>query len=118
MGVGGEIQQNVFTHIGREIDQLRTGQLMMDRERGHFDIESEWLEAAHAFQFDRLDKMAGYPKRAFRNPEVQRITQRSHTNDIFRRQIGNRTFFFAFEVQTVGLDLAEMDFHWKMTKHE
>src|SRR5437868_15039500 len=106
MGVGGEIQQNVFTHIGREIDQLRTGQLMMDGEGGHFDIESEWLEAAHAFQFDRLDKMAGYPKRAFRNAEVQRITERSRAYDIFRCEIGNRTFLFAFEVQTVGVDLA------------
>ena len=84
---------------------------MMDGESVDFDVEPERLKAAHAFQFDRLNEIAGHPKRAFRDPEVQRVTQRPGADDIFRSQIENRTFLFAFKMQAVGLDLAEMDFH-------
>jgi hypothetical protein len=91
---------------------------MVDGKGLHFDVVAEWLEAAYAFQFDRLDKGAGDPKRAFGDPEVQRVPERPGALDLFRGQLRDRTFLFAFEMQAVGLDLPEMDFHLEMKNDE
>ena len=84
---------------------------MVDGEGRHFDVEAKRLEAPHAFQFDRLDEMARYPERAFRNPQVERVSQRPGADHAFRGQFGNRTFLPTFEMKAIGLDLTEMDFH-------
>src|SRR6266403_1835111 len=115
MRVGRKIKQDILTHVRGEIDQLRARQLMMDGEGVDLDVITEGLEAAHAFHFDRLDEIARYPKRAFRDPEIERITQRPGADDVFRGEFGNRTFLFAFEMQAISLDLAEVDLHKKMT---
>src|SRR5436305_2395762 len=101
----GEIQQNVFADVGSEIDQLRSRELVVDGKSMHLDVEPKRLQATHTFQFGRLDKIARYPERAFRDSEVERVTQRPGADDRFRRQLGNRAFLFAFKMQAVRLDL-------------
>jgi hypothetical protein len=83
----------------------------MNRERFHLDIEFERLEAADAFQFHRLGQGAGRPKGSFGNTEIERVSERPGANDVFAGEIGDGAFFLAFEVQPVGLDLAEVNFH-------
>src|SRR2546423_6731521 len=55
--------------------------------------------------------MAGDPERTFRDPEIERVTQRTRADDAFRFQFRNRTLFFALEMLALVLNLAEMDFH-------
>ena len=83
----------------------------MDRESLHLDVEPKRFEAADAFQFNRLREMTRGPERAFRNAEIERVAQRASAYDTFRRQIRNRKFLLALEMEPVGLNLAEMDFH-------
>src|SRR2546423_9968794 len=83
----------------------------MNREGGNLDFETEWLQASHAFELDRLSEVAGHPKRAFGDSEIERVTQRPGANDVFRGQLWNWAFLFALEMQALGLDLPEMDFH-------
>src|SRR5437588_1520016 len=83
----------------------------MDRESFHLDVEAKRFEAADAFQFNRLREMTRDPERAFRNAEIERVTQRAGAYDTFRRQIRNRTFLLALEMEPIGLNLAEMNFH-------
>lgn len=118
MRMRGKIQQNVFTNVGSEIDQLRAAELVVDGEGRHFDVEPERLQAPHAFQFHWLDEMACYPERAFRDSQIERVTQRPGAADAFRGELGNRTFLLAFEMETIGLDVAEVDFHKKMRNDE
>lgn len=113
-----QVQQNIFANVRGEIDDLGPGQFMMNRKGFHCDIERKRLEATHAFQFDRLRKHPCHPQSAFRDAEVERITERAGADDTFRSEIGNRAFLLTLEMEAVGLNLAEMDFHWQMTKHE
>src|SRR5437763_522516 len=83
----------------------------MDRESFHLDIEPKRFEAADAFQFNRLRETTRDPERTFRNAKIERVAQRASADDTFRRQIWNRTFLLALEMEPVGLNLAEMDFH-------
>ena len=106
-----QVEQNIFANVGREIDDFRPGQFVMDRERGHLDVEAKRLETANAFQFDRLREMTGDPKRAFRNAKIERVTQRPGANNSFRFQVGDRAFFRAFEMLALNLNLAQMNFH-------
>ena len=80
----------------------------MHGEIFHLDIERERLETPHTMQLDWLRDLAVRPERAIRNPEIERIAQGPGANHILRGELRNRTFFLAFEMQTVGRDLAEM----------
>src|ERR1700704_5213219 len=84
---------------------------MMDGEGRHLDVEPKRLQAPYAFHFDRLHEMARYPERPFRDPEIERVTQRPGADDVFRGKFWNRTFLLAFEMKAVGLDVAKMHFH-------
>ena len=76
MRIGRQIEQNVFSHERREIDHLRPGQLGVNGKSRHLDLERKRLETADATQFDRLRQRSVCPKRAFGNPDVERIAQR------------------------------------------
>ncbi len=84
---------------------------MMNSESGNFDVEPEWFEATDTFQFDRLRQVAGHPDGAFGDAGIERITERTRANDAFRLELGKWTFLFAFQVETISLNMAEMNFH-------
>src|SRR6476469_2977522 len=111
MRMRGKIEQNILANVRREIDHFRTGQLVVDRKRRHLDVEPKRLEKTDAFQFNRLGQMAGDPERTFGKAEVERVTQRTGAGDTFRFHLRDRTLFLAFEMLTLGLDLAQMNFH-------
>ena len=112
MWMRGKIQQNIFAHVGTEIDHFRAGQFVMNRKRGHLDIEPKRFETANAFQFNRLGEVARGPERTFRDAEIERVPQRAGADHAFRFQIRNRKVFLALEVLALFLDLAQMNFHW------
>ena len=55
--------------------------------------------------------MAGDPEGAFGNASIERITERTRAGHIFSLKLGNWTLLFAFQVETISLNVAEMDFH-------
>lgn len=85
----------------------------MERESFCLDLEWERFQTADASKFDRLSKRASGPQGALGNSQVERIPQRSRATDILRRQIGNRAFFLALEMQALRVNLSEMNFHWR-----
>jgi hypothetical protein len=80
------------------------------------DVEWKRFETANASKLDRLSERASGPDRPLGDSQVERITQRSGAADIFLGEFGNLAFFLALEMQTVGVNLSEMDFHGEMTK--
>ncbi len=83
----------------------------MQGESFRLDFEGKGFETADALELDRLSDLATGPQCAFRNSHVERIAERSGAADIFCCKIGDRRFFLAFEMHTVGMNLSEMDFH-------
>lgn len=84
----------------------------MDRKSFCFDLEWKRFETTDAPKLDRLSKRASRPHRSLGNSQVERIPQRSSAADILLREIKNRAFFLALEMQTVGVNLSEMDFQF------
>lgn len=111
MRVRRQIEQDIFAQIRREIDELRPGQFEMKGESFRLDVEWKQLETADALELDRLSELATGPQCTFRNSHVERVAKRSGAAHIFCREIGDRRFFLALEMQTVGVNLSEMDFH-------
>jgi hypothetical protein len=111
MRVGRQIEQDIFAQIRREIDQLRSGQIEMKRESFCLDLERKRFETADALKLDRLSERATSPQGAFGNTHIERVAERPGTADILCRQIGNGAFLLAFEMDTVGVNLSEMNFH-------
>ena len=109
--MGRQVQEKVFADVGHQVDDFRAGQLMVNGECGNFDIEGERFEAPDTFQLDWLRQMAGDPEGAFGNAGVERITERTRAGHIFRLKLGNWKLLFAFQVETISLNVAEMDFH-------
>ena len=83
----------------------------MDRKSLCFDIEWKRLEAPDAAKLDRLRQRASRPERSLGNSQVERIPQRSSAANILRREIENWAFFLALEMQAIGVNLSEMNFH-------
>lgn len=109
--IRGQIQQDILSNERREIDRLRPGKLGVEGELRHANRVHEALETGDARQLDRLRERAIGPKRAFGNPEVERKLQRARARDSLLLELGDGTFLFAFEVQAVGGDLSDMNFH-------
>ena len=118
MRVRWQIEQNILAHIRGEIDQLRSAQVVMDGKSFYRDLERKRLETTNAFQFDRLNERPRRPERPFGNPEVERIAQWPAANHVFGGKLGNRTFFLALQMESVGWNLAEMDFHSEKKDNE
>jgi hypothetical protein len=103
--MSGHVQQNIFPHVGREIDRLWTLQFRVQRKSRHLDIEHEFFQARNAAQLDRLLKRTISPKRARRNTDVEIIVQRTSTADSIGLQIREQAIFFSLKVQTFGWNL-------------
>jgi hypothetical protein len=84
---------------------------VVNGKRVHVDIERKRLETAHTFEFNGLGKRPGHPERSLGNPQVEGITKRAGADDAFGCELRDGAVFFALEMETVGLDLAQMDFH-------
>ena len=111
MRMGRKIKQNVFSHVRGEIDQLGTRQFLVDGERG--TSMSKGNGSRHRTHFNSTG-WASVPvthRAPSEIPEVQRVAERPSADDTFRGELGNRTLFFALEMQAIGLDMPEMDFH-------
>jgi len=113
-----QVQQDIFAQMWREIDHLRPGQIEVDRKSFCFDIEWKRIETPDAPKLDRLHERASRPERSLGDSQVERIPQRSGAADILRGEIGDGAFFLALEMQAVGVNLPEMNFHGEMTNDE
>ncbi len=71
------------------------------------------FETTNAPQLDRLSEIAAGPQGALGNSQVERIPQRAGATDILRLELGNRAFFLALEMQALGVNVPEMNFHWR-----
>ena len=107
-----QIQKNVFPHERRKINRLRAVQFGMNRKRRRLDVVNKFFETTNASQLDRLNKRAVRPERTFRNADVDLVFHRPEAVDSFRFQFRNEAIFFAFEVQALGGNLLQMDFHF------
>src|SRR4029434_6144426 len=77
----------------------------------HFDVERKRLQAADATQLDRLRQRTVCPERTFGNPDVEGIAKRSCATRLFGIELRNGTIFLAFQMQSFGRYLAQMNFH-------
>ena len=62
-------------------------------------------------ELHRLGQRAVCPERAFGDAYIERITQRPAADDVLHRHILERAFLFAFEMQSVGWNLPEVNLH-------
>lgn len=112
--VNREVEQNILSHEWREVDFLRTSQFDVDGEILHFDLKRETFEATDALQLDRLSELTVGPKRAFRNPCVERIMQRPGAARLLGTKLRQGTFFLVLEVQPFSGNLAQMYFQTRI----
>lgn len=109
--ISRETEENVLPHEWSEVDFLRAGQFDVDGEIFHFDLESETFEASDALQLDWLSELTVGPKRAFRNPCIERITQRPGAARLLGIKLRQGTLFLVLEMQPIGGNLTQMNFH-------
>jgi len=110
--MGRQIQKNVFPHERRKIDRLRAVQFGMNRECRRIDVVNKFFETTNASQLDRLHKGAVRPERTFRDADVDLVFHWPDAMHSFRFQFRDQTIFFAFEMQALGRNLLQMDFHF------
>src|SRR5207253_4846689 len=113
MRVGRQIQQDILAHERGDIDVLRAVQFGVERECRNPDFVLELFETGHAAQLNRLRNRSIGPKRAIGNSEVEGVTHWPDAANFRRRDVAERTIFFADEMQTFRRDLVQMDLHWR-----
>lgn len=107
-----QIQQKVFPHERRKIDRLRPAQFGVDRERRNFHVLDKFFETADASELDRLRERAVGPKRTFRHADVDFVLHRTGATNSVRFQIADQTIFLPLQMQSLGWNLFEMNFHF------
>ena len=112
MRIGRQIEQEIFPNERCQIDRFRSAEFMMDREIRNLDRVHETFETGNAGQFDRLRERATGPERAFGNPEIERVSQRTGANDFVPLELGDWAILLAFQVEAVGWNLSQMNFHF------
>ena len=83
----------------------------MNRERRDFDLVHEFFETANAGELDGLQQGAIRSQSTFSHSDVEAVSHRAGATDTFRLQLRNETIFFAFQMQSFGRDLLEVNFH-------
>ncbi len=109
--IGRQIQQDVFANERRQVDRLRSTKLGVQSEIPDFDDVGELLQTGHANHLDWLRERAVSPERTVGDTDIERIAQWSRADGAFFRQLRDGAFLLAFEVETLGSDLSEMNFH-------
>jgi predicted RNA methylase len=86
-------------------------QFGVERKRRNLDFVLELFEAGHAAQLNRLRDHPIGPERAIGNSKVEAVTHRPNAANFRRRDVAERTIFFAVQMQASRRDLIQMNFH-------